>query len=95
VLEHATGREIDWLRLAITENQILSRGLTPIWKKDDRYKPAMETEAWEAEALGQTLIQSLVREALDALLPEPLADVLEREQEERAEVTAILDQHFR
>jgi len=45
----------------------------------------------EAEALGQGTIQQLVRDALDALLPEPLDDVLEREAEQRVRVAELLD----
>jgi hypothetical protein len=83
VLERAAGRDIGWTRLAITAEQIAERGLIPVWKRDNRYHPALEHEAWEAEALGQSAIVRLVREALDALLPEPLPDVLEREDQQR------------
>jgi hypothetical protein len=75
VLERAAGRRIGWSRLAITDHQIRERGLTAVWKVDNRYRPARNHEAWEAEALGQGTIQQLVRDALDALLPEPLEDV--------------------
>jgi hypothetical protein len=91
VLEQAAGREIDWTRLAITQEQIAERGLLPVWKVDSRYRPPLTHEAWEAEALGQGTIQRLVRDALDALLPEPLEDVLEREQVQREHVAEILD----
>lgn len=90
VLERLTDRELDWRRLALTEAQIERRDLGPVWKKDHRYKPALEHEAWECEALGQGQIQTLIRDALDALLPEPLGDVLEREEEERREVREML-----
>ena len=52
--------------------------------------PARYQEAWEAEALGQSTIIALVRDALDALLPEPLDDVLERERIQREAVEAYL-----
>jgi hypothetical protein len=90
VLEHEAGRDISWQRLAITQQQIEDRGLEPIWKKDERYNPPLEHQAWEAEALGQGTIQRLVRDALDQLLPEPLADVLEREREQQEQVTQAL-----
>ncbi|MDP9264779.1 MAG: hypothetical protein M3O91_01480 [Chloroflexota bacterium] len=90
VLERETGREIAWTRVAITKEQIAKRHLTPIWKTDNRYKPPQETEAWEAEALGQQTIVRLVRKKLDSLLPEPLADVLEREAVERVRMRAVL-----
>ena len=41
-------------------------------------------EAVETEALSQVTIIAIVRDRLDALLSEPLADVLEREAGERA-----------
>ena len=94
VLERAAGRWLDrasWSRVAITDDQIAERGLTPVWKVDNRYRPARDHEAWEAEALGQGTIQQLVRDALDALLPEPLDDVLEREAEQRVRVAELLD----
>jgi hypothetical protein len=37
VLEHKARRRIDWNRIAITEEQIAQRGLTPILKKDHRF----------------------------------------------------------
>jgi hypothetical protein len=91
VLVRATGRAIGWTRLAITEEQIAERGLTPIWKRDNRYRPALEHQAWEAEALGQGTIQGLVRDALDQLLPEPLEAVLRDEDEQRERVAEALD----
>jgi hypothetical protein len=83
VLEREAGREITWPRVTITTEQVAERGLEPIVKYDRRYRPAREHEAWETEALGQRTVLALLREALDDLLPEPLADVLERERVER------------
>ena len=37
VLEHKARRRIDWNRIAITEEQIAQRGLTPILKKNHRF----------------------------------------------------------
>lgn len=91
VLERAAGRPIDWTRIAITTSQIAERGLTPRWKQDHRYRPPLEHEAWEAEALGQGTIQRLVRDVLDAMLPEPLDDVVDREQEQRDAIAQLLD----
>jgi hypothetical protein len=90
VLAREAEREIDWRRVAITAEQITERGLTPILKADQRYRPPREHEAWETEALGQTTVTALVREALDALLPEPLSDVQEREQAQREAVAGFL-----
>lgn len=90
VLEREAEREIDWQRIAITAGQIYERGLTPILKADCRYRPPREHEAWETEALGQTTVTALVREALNELLPEPLDRVLERELAQRKAVAAFL-----
>jgi hypothetical protein len=82
--------------IAITEEQIAQRGLTPILKKNHRFTTepggAREFEAWECEALGQGIIQRLVRGALDGLLPELLSDVLGREAEQRVRVAELLDE---
>jgi hypothetical protein len=94
VLERAAGRWLDrasWSRVAITDDQIAERGLTPVWKVDNRYRPARDHEAWEAEALCQGTIQQLVRNALDGLLPQPLEDVREREETQRERVAELLD----
>ena len=82
VLERLTG-ERAWTRIAITAEQVAERGLEPVLKKDHRYRPAREHEAWETEALGQGTVTALVRDALDRMLPEPLRDVQERERAER------------
>jgi hypothetical protein len=71
--------------------QIAERGLTPVWKLDSRFHPARQHEAWEAEALGQSTIVRLVRNALDGLLPEPLDDVLERKQSSGCGSLSLLD----
>jgi hypothetical protein len=94
VLERVTGRAISWTRIAITETQIetLERhGMEPIWKVDRRYNDKTARPAWETEALGQSVIVRLVRGVLDALLPEPLAHVQVREEQEREQVAALLD----
>jgi len=90
VLEREVGRQLDWRRLALTHEQVAEHALEPIWKKDERYKPAREHWAWEAEAPGQAWVEQLVRDELDALMPEPLDDVLERERRQRAEARARL-----
>ena len=90
VLERLAGRPLDWRRVAITAQQIAERRLNPIWKVDNRYRPPREHQAVECEALGQGTVRELLREALDALLPEPLGDVLEREDEQREAVRAAL-----
>jgi hypothetical protein len=82
VLERAADRDIEWTRIGLTEEQ--TEGIEPIWKVDGR--DGRGHYAWEVESLGQSAVVSVVRSALDALLPEPLASVLERE---RAETEAM------
>jgi hypothetical protein len=80
------------VRFGVRESeQIAEHGLTPVWKVDSRFHLARQHEAWEAEALGQSTIVRLVRNALEGLLPEPLDDVLEREAEQRVRVAELLD----
>jgi hypothetical protein len=75
-----------WERLAITQEQIRERRLTPIVKVDRRYGNGQgRHEAWETEALSQAVVADLVRRRLNQLLPEPLADVLVRQDRERQE----------
>jgi hypothetical protein len=82
------GWALDWQRLAMTEEQ--AEGIEPIYKQDGRDK--QWREAWEVESLGQRALVALMREALDALLPEPLARVQEREHEQRVAMEALLSQ---
>jgi hypothetical protein len=91
VLEREAGRAIGWRRLALTREQVAERGLEPIWKRDERYRPAKEHWAWEAEALTQRVLEDLVRDELDALLPEPLEDALEHERRQREAYLAFLE----
>jgi hypothetical protein len=57
-----------------------------ISKPDRRYRGTGYFDAVETEALGQARIVAAMRARLDELMPEPLGDVLEREQVQRAEV---------
>jgi hypothetical protein len=90
VLVQAAG----WRRLAITAEQVAEHGLPSVIKHDRRYNDGHEHEAWETEALSQRVIVGLVRDALDALLPEPLADVLERERQERVDLRSYLQNYL-
>ena len=90
VLERSAGA-LPWRRVAITSEQVSGHKLTPITKQDRRYRPPRKHLAVETEALGQGVVVSLVREALDDLLPEPLANVRERERQQRTEVARKLD----
>lgn len=67
-----------------------ARGVDPIEKKDRRYKDGRPHEAFEVEALGQSLATQIVRDRLEELAPAPLADVLEQEIEQRAAIIKIL-----
>lgn len=87
VLVHATGKR-DWRRVALTAKQ--AKGLPVIEKVDNRYRPPRVHRAIEVEALGQSTVTELVRAGLDALLPEPLEHVLEREERQREAARAKL-----
>jgi hypothetical protein len=89
VLERIIGGELKWGRIALTETQVDRHNLRPlqIMKVDRRYKPGnpgYRFPAIETEALRQDVIVGIVRDVLDAELPEPLEHVLEREQRQRA-----------
>lgn len=89
VLVQATG-ERPWTRVALTSEQ--ASGLPTVEKTDRRYKPPRKAKAVEVEALGQSTVTALVREALDALLPDPLEDVQDRQRVQRLEVAKALAQ---
>jgi hypothetical protein len=72
-----------WERIALTQAQVDQYTLPVIQKTDHRYRPPRVHDAVETEALSQAVIVGLVRAALDALLPEPLAAVQVREEEQR------------
>jgi hypothetical protein len=89
VLQRIVGGELDWTRIALTEEQVDEHELRPlqIMKVDRRYKPGnpgYRFPAIETEALRQDVIVGIVRDALDAELPEPLEAVQERETRQRA-----------
>jgi hypothetical protein len=77
-----------WERLALTAEQVDDHDLAglAIEKLDTRNKPPKRYLAVETEALRQQVIVGIVRDRLDALLPEPLGDVLLREQRQRAAI---------
>jgi len=93
--EHAI-REFDdetWQRIALTQAQVAADprlAAEVITKIDNRYKPAKAYEAVECEAIKQRVLVQLVREWLDARLPEPLRDVRERERHQRTEIARLL-----
>ena len=73
----------EWTRVALTADQAV--GLEVKFGIDRRYKPARTAPKVEVEALGQSVVTGIVRDALDELLPEPLDVVREREDEQRAD----------
>ena len=82
-----------WSRVALTREQVNRnprlRNLA-IDKIDRRYKPPRPYQAIECEAVGQVTLERMLRARLDALLPEPLADVLVREEPQRAKIRRAL-----
>jgi hypothetical protein len=95
VLERHTGCHFTdsfWERVALTEEHVAMlrrEGVSPVSKKDKRYRDDNPHEAFEAEAVGQERIVRIVRDRLDELLPEPLAAVLERQEAEREAVRRL------
>jgi hypothetical protein len=87
VLEHETGGELAWKRVALTETQIRKHKLPVIMKADRRYKPPRYHEAVETEAISQRILVEILRKHLRELLPEPLEHVLEREAFQRRQIS--------
>jgi hypothetical protein len=96
VIEKYSGRVFTsetWQRIALTRAQVNRsprlRNLV-IEKIDHRYKPPRPYQAIECEAVGQVVLERMLRAWLDALLPEPLADVLVREEQQRTKIRRAL-----
>jgi hypothetical protein len=91
VLEQLVGGELDWIRVALTDEQVARYHLEEfqILKPDRRYKPPRYEPAIECEALQQHIIVAIVREWLESLLPEPLDRVRERERRQRRRVAVL------
>jgi hypothetical protein len=100
VLERLVGGELDWKRIALTEEQVNDKRYNlrrlVIRKADRRYKPVRYHDAIETEALKQPVIIGIVRNALNAELRErglePIEAVLEREARERRRFERLLTQ---
>jgi hypothetical protein len=95
VLEELIGGKLNWKRIALTEEQVDHYDLRSmqIMKIDHRYKrgqPGYRFPAVEAEALKQHVLVKIVRDALNALLPETLEDVREREGRQRRSILTRL-----
>jgi hypothetical protein len=79
-----------WERLALTQEQVEQYDLPVIVKRDRRYTDGHPHEAVETEAISQRVLIDILRARLDALLPEPLARVHEREARQRRRLSARL-----
>jgi hypothetical protein len=79
VLERIVGGELAWQRIALTEEQVISRNLSRIVKEDKRFLDGGKHEAVETEALSQRVITAIVRDALDPPLARAVDQVLARE----------------
>ncbi len=93
VIEAETGIRFPaamWRRLALTERQVKDHKLPVVEKTDRRYKPPRTHDAVETEALSQSVLVDMVRDALDALLPEPLENVLVREGRQQKAAAKML-----
>jgi hypothetical protein len=90
--------DLEWERVALTAEQIDEHDLGDlvVVKHDGRYKRHADYDpnAWETETLTQATLTAILRDRLDDLLPEPIADVLEREAEERDEVADDLRHYW-
>ena len=79
--------ELQWERLALTEEQVEQYDLPKITKNDRRFQNGGGVHgAVETEALSPRGIIDIVRARLDELLPESLEDVGERAAPEREDV---------
>jgi len=100
-IEKHTGRifgDDEWVKVALTEEQVRDNprlAALAITKLDKRYKPPKPYEAIECEALGQGVLVQIIRDTLDAMLPQPLDGVLERERRQRRAATAALQRLMR
>jgi hypothetical protein len=82
-----------WIKVALTPEQVARnprlRRLA-IDKLDYRCKPPRPYRAIECEAVGQEVLERMLRKVLDELLPEPLERVRVREQRQRKRVATLL-----
>jgi len=92
VLEREAG-PLAWQRIAVTPRQAEAADppLPPKPGTDRRYRDGRPHVSYECEALGQATLPGLLAGWLDELLPEPLADVQERERVQRERLAEVLD----
>ena len=96
VLEHKVRRRIDWNRIAITEEQIAQRGLTPILKKDYRFttEPGERGNSKHGSARPSARAPSNASSGMPwtACCPNRSATFWSVAAEQRARVAAVLDE---
>jgi hypothetical protein len=98
VLEEEVGQKLNWTRVMLTQEQATEHDLRrlAIQKVDRRYRPPRAYEAIETEALGQRLVQDILRRWLDGLRVDrgldPLNDVLVRQAAQQEQVREALAQ---
>jgi hypothetical protein len=90
VLEREIGGGVAWERLALTQDQVEQYELPIIVKHDRRYHDGRPHQAVETEAISQRVLIEILQARLDALLPEPLPRVQEREARQRRQIAARL-----
>jgi hypothetical protein len=90
VLEREIAGELVWERLALTQKQVDRYHLPVIIKRDNRYNDKRPHEAVETEAISQRVLIDILQGRLDALLPEPLGRVQEREGRQRRRIAGLL-----
>jgi len=90
VLEREIGGELQWERVALTQEQVREYDLPRIVKRDRRYRDGHPHEAVETEAIGQRVLTEILRAWLVALLPESLDRVQEREAHQRRQIERLL-----
>jgi hypothetical protein len=90
VLEQEIGGELLWERLALTLEQVREHDLPEITKHDRRYHDGRPHRAVETEAISQAVLVDILTRRLDALLPEPLTRVQEREARQRRQLAGSL-----
>jgi hypothetical protein len=89
VLEQKVGK-LDWKRVALTKTQVEFHKLPVIQKPDRRFKPTRWHDAVETEAISQRVLIEILSAWLEQLLPEPLARVQEREEDERKRIAKLI-----
>ena len=96
VLEHKVRRRIDWNRIAITEEQIAQRGLTPILKKDHRFttEPGERGNSKHRSARPSARAPSNASSGMPwtACCPNRSATFWSVGAEQRSRVAAVLDE---